>query len=1742
MKKQLFSFSIAFTLALFGDVSAQITPKFLGRFSTGIYNNTAAEISAYHAKSKRMFVTNGADSSIKVVDISNPASPSLVQSISIKPYGIDLTSVATYNDVLAVAVIDSLGKTENGKVVFFNATTLAYINQVDVGANPDMVCFTPDGSKVLVANEGEPNVGYTVDPEGSISIINITGGVANLTQAHVQTAGFTAFNNQSIDPKIKITGRIQSGGAFLRNSTIAEDLEPEYITVSDDSQKAWATCQENNCIAEIDLTNATVTRLIPLGFKNYNLVENKLDASDQGTTINFANHNIFGMYQPDAISSMKFGNTTYLVTANEGDARADWGAANVEEVRLGHSSYVLDTAKFGGASAVASLKNNSISGRLNVTNRYGDFNNDGKFDSIFAFGARSFTVWNATTGALVWDSKDEFEQRIASIYPNNFNASNSNNTFKNRSDDKGPEPEAITVGKILDSTYAFIGLERIGGVMIYNITNPTNPYFVNYINTRDFSQTPGLNAGGDLGPEGLVFIPRNHSPNGKDLLLVSNEISGTVAIIELTSRSHFQMQILHSSDIESGLAAVVDAPNYAAIVDKLEDEHVNTLILSSGDNTLPGPFLSAGEDPSLQTPLRNTASSYYSSTQAVRPAIGRADIAIMNIIGFNASALGNHEFDLGTSDLNGQIGVDIRNNGADKRWLGAQFPYVSCNLNFSNDANLSYLYTNQILRDTAFKTSPTITANNQKKGIAPSVIIERNGEKIGIVGATTQVLAKISSPGFTTVTGPQVDDMPALAAIIQPVIDSLIAKEGVNKIILLAHLQQIANEKALAPLLRNVDIIISGGNHNITADANDRLIAGHTATEQYPILTTSATGQPIAILNTTSEWKYVGRFECDFDSAGVLLPNLLNNTVNGVYASDSAMVTTLWGSYNNAFAAGTKGANVRVICNAINSVIVSKDGNIVGKSNVFLEGRRNAVRTEESNLGNLSSDANLWYAKQYDPQVSVSIKNGGGIRSAIGFVNSVGSNVSLETTQPNPSANKQTGDISQLDIENSLRFNNRLVIVSTNAAGLRRILEHGIAATKPGATPGQFPQIGGVAFSYDTTLLAGNRIRSLVLIDSIGTRLDTIVRNGSLVGDTSRMYKIVTLNFLADPSAAGSPVGGDNYPFPSNITARVNLDTAIKTAGTSTFAIIGSEQDAFAEYMQAKHNTSAKSYNVRDTSVLGDKRIQLLNARPDAIFPETNPSITIAQARAVASPNIVKIKGVVSRAYGRFIYIQDQTAGIGIRQSSGAMVDAIANGTLKEGDSVELVGPRNDFNNYAQLQLASGVYTSTSVVTVLASNKTITPITLTVKQLNQNGEAYESMLIRVVGLRTNSTASTFAASSNTNVWDGATTGDTTILRTLAAADTELDDAPALAVPQGEFTFEGILAQFCSGSTGCTSGYQLYAVRKKDIITQLTNFGLITPANNARIEVEQGNNTPIQITWNSSKNAINYKWMATGLNGNFTNPLVVLSATDSVLNLTAAAIDNTLKTLGIKRTDSVELKWTVYAYKSATDSLQANETRNIKFIRKRILGNFNLVTPVNYTRVGVEATGTANISITWTASTNATNYTWLAKTLSGNFNTPLLNIASNNNGTATELTLAESAVDAILASNGIALGDSITLEWTVNAKEPEDSILATQVNTITLVRTKNTGVKSIDISNQFIVYPNPTNSALHISSNDLMGDAQLLVMDLTGKVVLTSTIKLNTNLSTIDVSSLNKGLYMIQIVTQQGTANYKVAVH
>jgi hypothetical protein len=530
--------------------------------------------------------------------------------------------------------------------------------------------------------------------------------------------------------------------------------------------------------------------------------------------------------------------------------------------------------------------------------------------------------------------------------------------------------------------------------------------------------------------------------------------------------------------------------------------------------------------------------------------------------------------------------------------------------------------------------------------------------------------------------------------------------------------------------------------------------------------------------------------------------------------------------------------------------------------------------------------------------------------------------------------------------------------------------------------------------------------------------------------------------------------------------------------------------------------------------------------RPDAIFPETNPAISIAEARNLAPNTLVRVRGIVTRAWGRFIYIQDQTGAIAVRQPSGAMVDAINNGTLKQGDSVEVIGPRNNFNNYAQIQLLSGAYRSTNTVNILGSNRAVTPVTITVAQFNQNPEFYESRLVRIQNLRTNATGN-FTASTNYTVWDGSNIGDTTIIRVIAAQDTELDDAPALAIPNSIFTFEGIGAQFCSSpENGCKTGYQLYAVTKKDIIANPQPFTLANPANNIRLVTSSSNNNPVNINWNKSGNALNYRWVLDIATGNFTSPLLSLTPTnngsDTFVSLTVSAIDAFLSQNGIRKGDSIVVKWTVIAYRN-NDSLLANQSFNLLLVREKLLNNFNLLTPANNARLVVEENSTTPINITWSNSFSGASYKWMAATLNGNFTNPLLSLPSNNSGSATTLTLTSGTIDGILAANGLAKGDSITLQWTVFAFDIPDSLKANQTFNINFVRARATSVNNAKQSLEVNIYPNPVKDVLFIESTKLDVSAEVLSID--GKILLQSN---SGKLHSIDVSGLAKGMYIIKL--------------
>jgi 2',3'-cyclic-nucleotide 2'-phosphodiesterase (5'-nucleotidase family) len=687
------------------------------------------------------------------------------------------------------------------------------------------------------------------------------------------------------------------------------------------------------------------------------------------------------------------------------------------------------------------------------------------------------------------------------------------------------------------------------------------------------------------------------------------------------------LQLLHASDFEGGVPAAgtspqtSDAVNFSAVINHLRTDTTgsfgvnstvlaNTLSLSSGDNYLPGPFFNASSDPSL-----NGVGGLGTSTTAV---LGRGDIGILNALGIQASALGNHEFDLGIRQVR-----DILRSASGNP--GTNFPYLSTNLNFapeisSPQANLaaSDLATNQT----------TAEANTIRGKLAKSTVITVAGndgilgnsddQKIGIVGATTPLLRSLSSPGLVGINPGNPVDYAALATEIQTTVDTL-TNTGINKVILLAHMQQFEIElNELAPRLRDVDVIVAGGSHSLFASGTNPtpLRAGDTAVSAYPTLRTSANGQPVLVVNTPANYRYVGRLVVDFDDNGIVLPSSINPNITGAYATDQAGLNTLFGAAPGTNIDGSQFADPRVVAitNGIRTVISGKDNTLFGNTSVFLNGTRTDVRTRETNFGNLTADANLAIAKQIDPTVVISLKNGGGIRDNIGSVTAAPgatnpNDVLRLPPQPSPlSPNKPVGGVSQLDVENSLRFNNTLSLVTVTATQLKDIMEHAVAATATGATPGQFPQLGGLSIGYNpdgtarTTVGTGNRIVSIAVADPNGNFTDVVVQNGQIVGDPNRSFRMVTLNFLAG--------GGDGYPL-TTATNRVDLVQAgAPRTGAATFADNGTEQDAFAEFLSSNFPNAANAFKTADVGQDQSQRVRNIAAGLDGLGGQKTFAIT----------------------------------------------------------------------------------------------------------------------------------------------------------------------------------------------------------------------------------------------------------------------------------------------------------------------------------------------------------------------------------------------------------------------------------------------------------------------------------------------------------------------------------------------------
>lgn len=1045
---------------------------------------------------------------------------------------------------------------------------------------------------------------------------------------------------------------------------------------------------------------------------------NQLDASNRDDGINIQNHPILGLYQPDAIDSFEVDGKTFYITANEGDARDYDGFS--EETRV--EDLTLDPTAYPDA---ATLQEDENLGRLKTTTALGDYDGDGDVDQIFSYGARSFSIWDGV-GNLVFDSGDQIAEILEEQTPDLFNAdfddevtddngdldfSDSSPSFgrDDRSDDKGAEPESVTVGMVDGKPYGFIGLERAGGgVLVYDLSDPTEPVFNQYIRTE-----------GDVAPEGLQFIAADESPNGKPMLAVANEVSNTTTLYEISENtvsgtdgddtstgtdkndfidtgdgndtidpgagndivnagagddnitsgqgnnqidggegedtviyvgnqadfaiarmgnqikvgndtltnveilqftdgnlntadieeeeSNFTLQLLHAADQEAGIPALEDAPNFSAVLNALKDEdadsdgnadYENTLLLSSGDAYIPGIFLDASADESL-APLLGEEGR------------GRSDIIIQNELGFQAIALGNHEFDLGTGFIASVIAPD-------GDYPGANFPYLSANLDVSTDENLA----------------PLVAADGQEAStipgqIAKSAIVTVNGEKIGVVGATTPTLASIASPGDVTISPENPEDIAALAAEIQTSVDALLADNpDLNKVVLISHMQQISIEEELAGLLKNVDIIMAGGSNTLLSDSTDTLRDGDSSEGAYPIIKTDADGKPVAVVNTEGNYRYVGRLVVDFDANGEIITDSIDPAVSGAYATDDAGVAAV---------NGTPDPEIVAITDALEQVIADLEGNFFGVTDTFLNGTRADVRTQETNLGNLSADANLAIAKQTDPDVVISIKNGGGIRDNIGRVITPPGATEPEFLPPegNELAGKPEGGISQVEIQNSLRFNNGLTLLTATAEELLAIIEHGVSQSEEGATPGRFPQVSGLSFSFDVTnndgseIPAGERVQSLAVVDEDGEVIDAIAQDGELLGDASRTFRLVTLGFLAG--------GGDDYPFPERDVVELAQEEDAARTGNATFAPDGSEQDALAEFLAANFSEE-NPFSEEDVPPAQDMRIQNLDFREDTVlegFVEEIPiaATTLADGTTVESIDLTGFTGQATINY-----------------------------------------------------------------------------------------------------------------------------------------------------------------------------------------------------------------------------------------------------------------------------------------------------------------------------------------------------------------------------------------------------------------------------------------------------------------------------------------------------------------------------
>ncbi|MFL2912127.1 MAG: choice-of-anchor I family protein [Opitutales bacterium] len=1206
-----------------------ISPSYRSR-SIATFAMTGAEISDYDPINKILYVVGGGNV-LLTVNLSNPAIPVLDNNISL---GATAQSVAVKNGYVAIALSNSTDKTQNGTVALYSVATkdknASLVTTFTAGALPDSVAFSSDGNVIVVANEGEPNDAYTVDPEGSITVIRLNR--KNPTASVVHQLGFSSFTASNLTAAgVRLSGP--------NKNVPTKDLEPEYVTIAPNGEKAFVSLQENNAIAIIDLLSdiPKIESVVGAGIKDWSVGGLIVDTTDKDSGVNFGSASFKGLNMPDGMDAYTAGDgRTYFIAANEGDGReyeytnvngddvisytdenrskdfgltigggnrikmttwdknGDGSISADERFAFGGRSFtiyddegtlvfdsgdLLDTkanevgsypdgrsddkgsepegveiANIGGRSiafiamersstvAVFDVTNPKDSvflemiklnaslvspeglkyisakdsgngkdllvisaeykkgieiiefsppsamdvysseflitanegdardyggyseetrvgkltldyngtglhkfspdypdadqdltadkfnlSRLKTTTANGDIDGDGKYEEIYSYGARSFSIWSAKDGSLVYDSGVDLEKIVQQTYPDKFNIDDDD--VDKRSDDKGVEPEGLAVGEVDGRTFAFIGLERQSGIIIYDVTDPLQPHFVQYANNRDYSKSFDSKEAGDVGPEGLTFVSADNSPTGYPLLIVTNEVSGSTSVWGMSNlpvgpvkglniHQDADVSILSwddTSSVENGfiiyrqegignpyieigrvgsnITRFYDVDFLPGVSYSYKVNAYNDVSESNGSetkestSTLRLTILHANDAEKLMPTTLGSgsyggAALFVSKMRELRSEYGSKGHGILSVSAGD-NLMPGRELSASTlplfSHFMDQAGFEFAAIGNHEFDAGpdttatfiesAKNPtFLSSNLDFSSHKPLNDLF----------------TSNKIVKSTLVDVDVAGTTLKVGIVGATTKNLSFISSPSPVTV---DID----VASKVQAEVNSL-SSNGAKIIILLSHLQGVTEELSLLTQVSGVDVVVAGGGDNRLANPSDKLIPGDTAEGPYPLIGTDKDGSSVPVVTVDGQLKYIGRLTLNVTTSGEITG--WNGGPNRVVDSG---IDQFHGSSPDLIAYETI---EKPVSEYVSGLSAQKISNEIGFS---LNGAKDDIRARETNLGNLVADSQLWVAQTYAsaknaPVADVALANGGGIRSSINESGEAGYKVSVDDT------------------------------------------------------------------------------------------------------------------------------------------------------------------------------------------------------------------------------------------------------------------------------------------------------------------------------------------------------------------------------------------------------------------------------------------------------------------------------------------------------------------------------------------------------------------------------------------------------------------------------------------------------------------------------------------------------------------------------------------------------------------------